>query len=99
MCTLRGFEMNLTTEQVKTYNGFINRIKTTIDSTMFSFMNTPVNKLKEVIVNNGDIWKKIQTDIFATDLPRDIKIKLSLICDDGFREYEKRLNKAMQPEN
>ena len=99
MRPLRGYEMNLTIEQVKTYNGFINRIKTTIDSTMYSFLNTPMNKLQEVIVSNVNIWKKIQTDIFETDLPKDIKIKLSLICDDGFRKYDKRLNKAMQPED
>jgi hypothetical protein len=91
--------MNLTFEQVNTYNAFINRIKKTIDETLNNVHTCPMKTIKETIINNVDFWKNIQSDIFATDLPKDIKIKLSLICDDGFREYDKKLNKLLKGED
>lgn len=82
-------------EQFELYNSFLKRIDATLEETVSSVGISPMNKLKDTLYNNGEIWKQIQLDIFDTILPREIKNKLSLHCDDVARKYFKKVEELL----
>jgi len=78
--------------QTEIYNSFLRRIDNTVDESVSAYNQSQLSKLNETFERLVDIWKSIQIDISKTNLPGDICIKLSLICDDGFRNFCKRAN-------
>ena len=54
-------------EQARVYNSFLKRIGATIEDTISNVDNSMVDKMKDTLYNNGEIWKSIQSDMM---LPR-----------------------------
>lgn len=54
-------------EQARVYNSFLKRIDATIEDTISNVDNSMVDKMKDTLYNNGEIWKSIQSDMM---LPR-----------------------------
>ena len=79
--------MNLTVEQVKAYNDYMNLIKTTIDITLETLRNASKDRLKEVIINNGIVWTNIRNDIDNYDCSKEKKLELMGKCVEGYKEY------------
>ena len=83
-------------EQLDIYNSFLRRIDSTIEQTVSNVANSPLPKLRDTLWSNVEIWKNIQNDLGKSSLPNEVIIKLSLLCDDAFRKYEKKFKQLFE---
>ncbi len=86
-----------TWEQIR--DSFKQKIESTLKTTLLIYQNTPMDRAKEVAIQNREIWinlKKEISDQLNHGMPKPMGEQLIEFCDKKFIAYSKEIQKLFR---